>query len=256
MGTWGNKLYENDTALDVRAAIESIAEKQSQTASIVSETVALLERDYSDEDDMGVAWLAAADRLMRRGSLPIAEMYRKLRCGKETGESIRSYVKQKMCGDCLKKKVSRRVASETDMQKGGVYVYTVSPENAADPAFAGWTVGFICVEVCELDRHKCPMLYIFRTKRKLEELCADPKLALDGKFWRMGRWDDFRYVYRQVIYSNRRNKEPWERLVKAGQIDELPKIDDEFVPWQNQPVSGCFWVSLEERILYVRVLNE
>ena len=70
MGTWGRKLYDNDVALDVRDMIESVFDSYSGDAAI-ERIITALSEDYKDEDDISIAWLAAADRVLKKGAVDV-----------------------------------------------------------------------------------------------------------------------------------------------------------------------------------------
>ena len=70
MGSWGRKLYENDTALDV------VDETDFDSAR--SRILSMLKSSYSDVDDQSIAWLTAAYRLVPRSGKLISEFYKNM----------------------------------------------------------------------------------------------------------------------------------------------------------------------------------
>ena len=57
MGVWGRKLYENDTAQDVKDIIDAKLEGASDYASVREDILDMLKSEYDDPEDQCLAWL-------------------------------------------------------------------------------------------------------------------------------------------------------------------------------------------------------
>ena len=99
MGSWGRRLYENDTALEVRDMIDGIFDKYTGDDAI-EVLLSRITAEYTDEEDRSVALLVAADRVLKRGTIDIAALYNDISNGgaslsQETADTLIGLMRSK-----------------------------------------------------------------------------------------------------------------------------------------------------------------
>lgn len=247
MGAWGNDLYENDVALDVKDMIERVQEDNPDDTIFKSTIVSEIEDNY-DEEDQVVAWLVIADKFLAR--FPTRETYEQALGGYRQVD-VQEIKRRFLSEGKAKKKRRPRKRFVSSWKIGDVYLYDMPEEYRNDAAFIGWTVGFYCIDFYEY-AGKHPIVYFFRSRASAEELSEHPELALDGTFWRVFNWGKLGFAYRLVLFTDTAPDFPEERLHFCGSIDEAPHIPDEFVIFDKPSTPLFFWANLEQELLITR----
>ena len=229
MGSWGRKLYENDTALDVVDEIDSILADETDFDSARSRILSMLKSSYSDVDDQSIAWLTAAYRLVSRSGKLISELYKNMQessgaLPEETLQMLEKMIVEH--GRKPRRKPSKK--PESTWKIGEIYCYDVESAYADAPELKGYTIGFLCIDFYKYAGVH-PIVYIFRSKSSMDEIRANPSVILGSEFWRNWKWGDNLFQYRAMLWANKADDVPLDRLHACGSINTLPEIADEFI---------------------------
>lgn len=230
MGTWGRRLYQNDVALDVKSRINDILDLGVNPA-VIEQIIAMLNVEYDDDDDRSIAWIVAADCILKRGIIDGPALYRKVIVDQnELSKDEIEAIIQMMRTPNLQKK-PRRIHNNyrTDWNIGDLYIYDIRPEYRDESVFSGWNIGFLCVDFYAY-RGKHPIVYAFRTKYSQQEIRVNPDIAvMDGDFWKVGNWGIKGYAYQATLWTEKESETIKMRFHYCGKTNARPRIDDEFV---------------------------
>ncbi len=251
MGVWGNDIYENDIALDVKAMIFQILNEISDDYEARKVIINTIKEDYTDEDDSSIAWLVAADQLI--SDFDARKIYTMILKDKIVIDTV-TIEKEILEKKLPPKKRRKKVNFVTSWKPGDIYIYDVSDNLYNDPIFHGMTFGFYCIDIYEFDG-MFPIVYMFRTKRNPDELYEKPELALSGSYWRVANFKEKGFMYRMILYNRKREEIPDGRLHYCGNVNIKPDIKDEYNACDKSGTPIFYWIDVEERILYTRILQ-
>ncbi len=229
VGSWGSRLCENDTALDVIDDIESIFSEETDNKAACSRVIEKLKNSYSDADDQSIAWLTAAYKLIPKSGELVSELYKGIRksSGILSDETIRMLEEKIIeCGRRPRQKRTKR--PESTWKVGEIYCYDIDPAYADNPELKGYTIGFLCVDFYRYAGVH-PLVYTFRSKSSMEEIRANPDIVLNGEFWRGANWNDYLFVYRTILWAEKADEVPLNKLHACGSVTAFPTIPDEVV---------------------------
>ncbi|MBQ8955311.1 MAG: DUF4259 domain-containing protein, partial [Clostridia bacterium] len=252
MGAWGNNIYDNDIALDVKEMIDRVLNEISDDYEARKVIVDTIKEDYADEDDGSIAWLVAAEQLI--AGFNARKIYTMLLNDERIIDADK--IEKEILEEKLPtKKMRKKPNFVTSWKPGDIYVYDVSDNWRNDPAFQGMTFGFYCIDIYEFDG-VFPIAYAFRTKYNSDELYEKPELALSGSFWRVANFKEKGFMYRMILYHRKRTEIPENRLHYCGNISQKPDIKDEYIAYDKIGSPIFYWSDVEERILYTRTLQQ
>lgn len=249
MGVWGDSLYENDTALDVKDMIDECLSRFSDTEDAKSEILRNLDASGYDEEDAPVAWLTAASLLIK--NYPAEKEYKAFLSGNGAidVDAIRSSIGNT---DCVRLK--KRRYPVTSWRRGDVYVYDIREPYREDSAFRDYTMGLICVDFYAY-KGVHPIVYIFRTKHKKEEIAKNADVIRNAAFWRIANMKERGYQYRVILFTESAEELPQNRLCYCFHTEQLPYIKDEFIIYDKPSTPMSFWANLEDRILRTKAIQ-
>jgi hypothetical protein len=69
MGTWGEGIFEDDLALDIRAAFDELLEQGIPITQVITPLIRKYREAVGDDDEGPVVWLTLAAVLLDRGSM-------------------------------------------------------------------------------------------------------------------------------------------------------------------------------------------
>ena len=106
--------------------------------------------------------------------------------------------------------------------------FFASVEQLDNPELKGYTIGFLCVDFYRYAGVH-PLVYTFRSKSSMEEIRANPDIVLNGEFWRGANWNDYLFVYRTILWAEKADEVPLNKLHACGSVTAFPTIPDEVV---------------------------
>ena len=254
MGMWGRKLYDNDVALDVKDAIE-VAYDENDEETAINKIIAILNMEYTDDDDKSIAWLVAADRVLRRGTIDVSALYKTVCSGEGNlpDETISFIEEMLRNSDHRKKRRKHRKYCKTSWEVGDVYTYDIAPDYGEVQEFSGYTIGFLCIGYYEY-QGKHPVVYTFRSVHTMDEIKLNPEIILHGDFWKVCNWSENKYTYRAVLWDEDEKYIPIKHLHYCGHTDIRPHISDEFVICDLASLPTFLWREIEKGLLRTRLL--
>lgn len=254
MGNWGKKIYENDTALDVIDEIDLIFSEEDDSSKTLNCILSILKSKYSDTDDQSIAWLAAVYHLVPRSGKLVSDLYESIQktsgtLPEETLQTLEEKILK--CGRKPKRKQANSPKNAWKISE--IYCYDIESTYADVPEFKGYTLGFLCI-----DHYKYagvhPVVYVFRTKSSMEEIRANPDSVLNSEFWRTCKWDNNLFEYRAILWADKADKIPVNRLHACGRINVLPVLTDEFIVRDISCFPTIHFGLIENDLLRTRVL--
>ena len=256
MGFWGEALYENDIALDIRDKIEAAAEDDG-IKMIIRETI--LEIEGMDECEAPIAWLALVDTLFDHGLLTVAVKKKALLFTESLTENTflskdtRQRVIEKIQGEQMKRtKPKRAKINDCPWKDGDICLFDIAEKYADEDYFSGWNVGFWKInDFMWTARRKAANVYFFRTKHSGEELKKDPALIHQAQFlpvMALGK----RVVMRPALMRDK-DYFPEERIHYCGNCSDFPYFPFEWPDQKKEKqyvgLNIFFWEAIEECLL-------
>lgn len=268
MGFWGEGLYENDIALDIRDRLEDGFEN-ADIEELVQEVAAEIQQEL-DEDEAPVAWLAFADTLFDRGILTDKIRSQAVQAAAFLQDDMLppKHVVQEIIEKINRPQRKRRKKvvepkGDSPWKPGDIFIYDFTPENASSPYVSEWNIGFWKIRDTRIGRSlKGSIVYFFRTKHSAEELTADPSLVRNAQFWPIASAWGKSFAYRGILAIEKNGIFPVERIHYCGnhlKYEPLPYEWRGNDPENTEPpvlFSIFFWGTIEEKLLNTAPLLE
>ena len=257
MGSWGRRLYENDTALEVRDMIDGIFDKYTGDDAI-EVLLSRITAEYTDEEDRSVALLVAADRVLKRGTIDIAALYNDISNGgaslsQETTDTLIGLMRSR---EHRKKRRTKQQQLDTTWCEGDVFIYTVQPDYAQLPEFCDHVVGFICIGHYKY-RVRHPIAYAFRIEKTAYEAAPGVEdIIRSARFWRVCNFGELGYAYRVMLWADKGIAVPEDRFQHIGNTNVRPFIADEFIINDAASLPSFLWNEIEDGLLRTRSLMQ
>lgn len=257
MSSWGRRLYENDTALDVRDMIDDIFDKYTGDDAI-EVLLSRIAAEYTDEDDRIVALLVAADRVLKRGTIDIAALYNDIAndgavLSQETIDALMELMRSK---EHRKKRRAKQQQPDTTWREGDVFIYNVQPDYAQLPEFSDHVIGFICIGHYKY-RVRHPIAYAFCIEKTAYEAAPGVEDIIRGaRFWRVCNWGELGYAYRVMLWADKGIAVSEDRFQHIGNTNVRPFIADEFKINDPASLPSFLWNEIEAGLLRTRNLMQ
>ena len=184
---------------------------------------------YSDVDEQSVAWLVAVYQLVPQARKFVSELYK---CMQESSAPLPAetiqILEEEIVKHGRKPKRKKKKLPESKWKIGEIYCFDMASAYTDIPEFENYTFGFLCIDLYKYAGVH-PVVYVFRTKSSMEEIQANPGRVLTTEFWRTCKWDNNRFEYRAILWTDQADKVPINRFHACGHISVFPEISDEFI---------------------------
>lgn len=257
MGSWGTRLYDSDTACDVRDRFNELMQKTQQSEAI-EDTILQEFSDYlTDEEDAPIIWIALADMQWRHGILSskvknaamenLNGIIQNLQSGGKRAEEYttinlieaRRIYKKITSPMGIAKKVSIRRTYQCQWRIGDMYAYKLKSEHAEAVGLIDEFYIYHVVNHLKWSEDIYPVAYCYLTsggdlpqdmrdirKMLLIPSMIPPRPGLPISMSEHTKNGDYIYRVALAIRSKAEEKRAFEYL---GNYDDLPCPENEYI---------------------------
>ena len=248
MGTWGAKLYENDTALDVKDRFDDLR-KGKTVQQITDELIKEYTCELNDIDDASAFWFALADTQWNLGRLlPEVKAQALERLGqggdlavwqKEnpelafTREKVLKELQQKLNSpQPPEKKISRYRLYECSWRVGDVFAYQFNSQYAKENDFYQKYACFVKVdEATWYPGHIVPMVYFYKKlDSTLSDITSRCNIGFIPQFYKPIAYENnpgMKKQYLLTLLNTSSRVIPKNQLTFLGNVGNVRRVEDE-----------------------------
>lgn len=263
MGKWGNKLYEDDIALDVKELyIDQL--KRGKTNEEATEIIISENQDIIlDYDDGPVFWYALADIQWSYGRLlPLVKekainLLKSERDLSRLGNTIKDIEERKKILFELEQRLKsempplKRVYKyrffKCDWEIGDAYAYKLESDLSKEKNFYGRYIIIRKVdEYVFYPGHIIPIVYVQMTEKKEMPLSEYDIINSDFVQNRKGRLGK---MYQLKLVATTKRAIPYNKLKYLGNFKNLEINLEEYIPEDKISIKNCEWKNLENLLI-------
>lgn len=248
MGTWGAKLYENDTALDIKDRFEDLRNGKT-VGQITNELLSEYACEFDDIHCAPVFWFALADTQWNLGRL-LPEVKEQALAWLDKGgdlevwkeenprlasirETVLKDLQQKLNSpQPPEKKISQHRLYKCNWKTGDVFAYQFKSKHAEDNGFYQKYIYFVKVdETVWYPGHIVPVVYFYKkVDDALSDVASLSNIDFIPQFYKPIAYEknpNMKKQYLLTLLNTSSRVIPKNQLTFLGNIGDIKRVDNE-----------------------------